>query len=94
MSRPERFLEARDIERVHALIPSLAKPGESLDESFFRIAVELAVLEHKLDLTGADFEALLRADWVDPVIRKRGATRLAVSWTWVEDPGLELPLPS
>lgn len=94
MSRPERFLEARDIERVHALIPSQAKSGETLDESFFRIAVELAVLEHKLELTGAAFEAQLHADWIDPIIRKRGATRMSVSWTWVEREELELPLPS
>lgn len=94
MSQAARVLEERDIERVRALIPSLAKPGETMDEAFFRIAVELAVLEHKLDLTGEAFEAKLHADWIDPIIRKRGAARLSVSWNWVEDPGLDLPLPS
>jgi len=64
-----------------------------MDEAFFRIAVELAVLEHELELTGMAFEARLHIDWIDPVIRKRGPRRPAVFWTWVEDEELDLPLP-
>ena len=93
MSQSERVLETQDIQRVRDLIPMLVKPGEVMDEAFFRIAVELAVLEHKLGLSGMAFEAKLHADWIDPAIRRRGPTRLAVSWTWVEDEELDLPLP-
>jgi hypothetical protein len=94
MSQAERVLETQDIERVRALIPNLAKPGETMDEAFFRIAVELAVLEYKLELMGQAFEEALHADWIDPVVRKRGALRLAISWTWVEGEELDLPEPS
>ncbi len=93
MSTTSRVLDERDLDRVRAMVPGLAKPGEALDEAFFRLAVELAVLEHKLSLGGAAFEAKRHADWIDPVIRKHGSRGLSISWTWVEGEDLELPLP-
>jgi hypothetical protein len=38
MMRAERILDERDLERVWALLPQRVQPGESLDETFFRLA--------------------------------------------------------
>jgi hypothetical protein len=92
--RAERALDVREVERIWELIPARARPQESLDEAFFRCAVELAVLLHKLSLPPSRFEALVHAEILDPVIRRQGAEGLVVSWTWQEDDELELPLPA
>ncbi len=94
MDNPKRIFSKYDLVGVRELLASLAKPGETMDEAFFRILVEHAVLEHKAGLEGAAFDARLHADWIDPVVRSLGQGSLEVSWTWVEGEELDLPMPS
>ncbi len=83
MRRGEFILESEDIDKVWALLPSRIRAQESLDEAFFRTAVEIAVLKAKLQLSGREFLAQQHAYTLDPAIQPLADGRLAVSWSWL-----------
>ena len=83
MRRGEFILGSEDIDKVWALLPTRVRPQESLDEAFFRTAVELAVLQAKLLMSGSEFRVHEHAYTLDPTIQRLADGGLAVSWTWL-----------
>ena len=83
MRRGEFILGSDDIDKVWALLPSRIRAQESLDEAFFRTAVELAVLQAKLLMSGSEFRVQQHAYILDPAIQRLVDGGLAVSWTWL-----------
>jgi hypothetical protein len=82
MRNGKYILGSEDIKQVWALLPSRTRPQESLDEAFFRTAVELAVLRAKLTMTGRAFRAQQHAYILEPDLQPTDEG-LRVTWRWL-----------
>jgi hypothetical protein len=83
MRRGAFTLGSDDIQQVWALLPSRIRPQESLDEAFFRTAVELAVLRAKLTMSGREFRAQQHAYIMEPRLEPTDDGQLLVTWSWL-----------